>query len=179
MNPLQPLFETQTAFREFIRRRVPSAEIAEDLLQQSLLKAVQQAHTLRRTDSVVPWFYQVLRHAIIDYYRAHAADERKQEALAHELRVLEADHVPSVDHLPPQVCACLNRLLPTLRPAYADLLSRVDLKGESIQSVAQDLQTTPNNVTVRLHRARQALRAKLEEACGVCSKHGCLDCTCS
>jgi RNA polymerase sigma-70 factor (ECF subfamily) len=32
---------------------------------------------------------------------------------------------------------------------------------------------------VRLHRARQALRNNLEQACGVCTKHGCLNCTCS
>jgi RNA polymerase sigma-70 factor (ECF subfamily) len=32
---------------------------------------------------------------------------------------------------------------------------------------------------VRLHRARQALRNSLEQACGVCTKHGCLNRTCS
>lgn len=179
MNQVEQLFEAQAAFRDFIRRRVPSADIADDLLQQSLLKAVEQAHTVRKSESIVPWFYRLLRHAIIDYYRAHAADERKRDAILKELAASDADQVPPVDHMPPEVCSCLNRLLPALRPAYADILQRVDLGGESIQSVAQELKTTPNNLTVRLHRARQALRTSLEEACGVCTKHGCLDCTCA
>lgn len=178
MNQLEPLFEVQATFREFVRRRVPSADIADDLLQQSLLKAVEQVHTVRSTESIVPWFYRLLRHAIIDYYRAHAADERKTEALLKELAATETDHVPPVDHIPLEVCTCLNRLLPALRPSYADILARIDLKGESIQSVAQDLNTT-NNLTVRLHRARQALRTSLEDACGLCTKHGCINCTCS
>ena len=179
MNQLEPLFEAQAAFRDFIKRRVPSADIAEDLLQQSLLKAVEQVHTVRNEDSIVPWFYRLLRHAIIDYYRAHAADERKNESFFTALIATQADREPSLDETPAEVCACLARLLPALRPAYADVLERIDLKGEAIQSVAQDLKTTTNNVTVRLHRARQALRSSLEQACGLCTKHGCLNCTCS
>ena len=35
-----------------------------------------------------------------------------------------------------------------------------------------------NNLNVCLHRARQRLRAELTQSCKVCSKHGCLDCTC-
>ena len=31
---------------------------------------------------------------------------------------------------------------------------------------------------VRLHRARKALRLRLEETCRACADHGCLDCTC-
>jgi RNA polymerase sigma-70 factor (ECF subfamily) len=35
-----------------------------------------------------------------------------------------------------------------------------------------------NNLTADLHRASQRLRAELTQSCRVCSKHGCLDCTC-
>jgi len=77
------------------------------------------------------------------------------------------------------VCACLHRLLPDLRPGYADLLRRMDLGQEEPEAAAKALGITRNNLTVRLHRARQALRAGLEEACGLCSRHGCLNCTCA
>ena len=30
----------------------------------------------------------------------------------------------------------------------------------------------------RVHRARQALKARLKESCGLCAEHGCVDCTC-
>ncbi|SLM45275.1 ECF family RNA polymerase sigma factor (fragment) [Nitrospira sp. ND1] len=44
--------------------------------------------------------------------------------------------------------------------------------------MVQALQVTPNNLTVRLHRARQALRASLEQTCGLCTRQGCFNCTC-
>lgn len=65
-----------------------------------------------------------------------------------------------------------------LRPAYADLIRRIDLEGESPAALAREFNITSNNLTVRLHRARQALRATLEDTCGICTKHGCLNCTC-
>ena len=37
---------------------------------------------------------------------------------------------------------------------------------------------TPNLAMVRLHRARRALRLRLEESCRACAAHGCLDCSC-
>ena len=57
-------------------------------------------------------------------------------------------------------------------------LQRIDLEGESPAVVVQALQVTPNNLTVRLHRARQALRASLEQTCGLCTRQGCFNCTC-
>jgi RNA polymerase sigma-70 factor (ECF subfamily) len=119
-----------------------------------------------------------LRNATVDYYRARAADDRKMEAFIQEFAVTGTDKTPALDELRPTVCACLQRLLPALRPAYANLLNRIDIGGESPASVAKDLGVTPNNLTVRLHRARQALRKGLEESCGICTKHGCLNCTC-
>lgn len=175
---LDQLMLAQEAFKAFVRRRVPTEDIADDLLQHSLIKAIEQVHAIRHEESLVPWFYRVLRHAIIDYYRSHATEQKKHEGFLKELTANGADREPSFAEIPSEVCACLNRLLPGLRPAYAEVLRRVDLQGEPIQAVAQDLNVAANNLTVRLHRARQAMRASLEAACGVCTKHGCLNCTC-
>ena len=115
---------------------------------------------------------------MVDYYRSHAADNRKMDGLLQEMVASEQDQVPALDEVRPIVCACLDSLLEEMRPAYADLIRRIDLEGEAPAAVARDLKLTTNNLTVRLHRARQALRATLEEFCGICSKHGCLNCTC-
>jgi RNA polymerase sigma-70 factor (ECF subfamily) len=175
---LDRLLNSQSELRAFLRRRVSDDAVADDLLQQSLLRAVEQQHTLHNKDSIVAWFYRVLRNAVVDYYRARAVETRKAEGLHQELNARGEQAVPSPDEMTPTVCACLERLLPGIRPAYAELLRRIDLQGESSDSVAKDLQLTKNNLTVRLHRARQALRSALEASCGVCTKHGCLNCTC-
>lgn len=177
-NVLRDLLARESDFRSFVRRRISDEAIADDLLQHSFLRAVQQAHRVEQPEQSVAWFYRILRNAVIDYYRAHAAENKKTESFMQELQASGDDRTPALDDLRPTVCACLNRLLPELRPAYADLLRRVDLQGEDTAAVAKDLGVTLNNLTVRLHRARQALRNSLEQACGVCTKHGCLNCTC-
>jgi len=172
------LLEQESAFRAFLRKRLSDDVVVEDLLQQSLMKAVERYHDLRKSDSAISWFYRILRNTVVDYYRSHAADHRKVDGLLQKMVVSGEDQTPALDELRPTICACLGSLLQSIRPAYADLIRRIDLGGEPPATVAKDLKLTANNLTVRLHRARQALRAALEESCGICTKHGCLNCTC-
>ena len=72
----------------------------------------------------------------------------------------------------------MRRLLPKLKPEYAEIIERVDLREEPLAGVAGALGITPNNAAVRLHRARSGLRKQLERSCGTCATHGCLDCRC-
>ena len=175
---MQRLLAEQSAFRAFLRKRLSDDALVEDLLQHSLVKAVERGHELHNHDSAVSWFYRILRNAVVDYYRSHAADRRMVDGLLDELVTSGEDKMPGLDEVRPTLCACLAPLVTQLRPAYAELIRRIDLEGESPAAVARELKVTSNNLTVRLHRARQALRATLEQTCGICTKHGCLNCTC-
>ena len=175
---LQRLLEHGSAFRAFLRRRVGDEALVDDLLQQSMIRSVQSHHSVRNNESVVAWFYKILRHTLIDYYRSNATEARRNDAFLQELTVSGDDKEPPLDEVKSTVCACLNRLLPKLRSNYAELIRRIDLEEESPKLVAEELKISPSNLTVRLHRARQALRASLEQSCGICSTHGCLNCTC-
>ncbi len=172
------LTENRSLFEAFLRRRVDDDFMVQDLLQQSLVKAIQQQHSLNNEESVVPWFYRILRNTVIDYYRSKASENALRNEFLEEAKVLADDHVPSLDEVKATVCGCLDDAISVLRPGYSDLIRRIDLAGETISVVAKEFQITPNNATVRLHRARQALRQSLEQSCGVCSTHGCLNCTC-
>lgn len=175
---IQRLLENESAFRQFVRRRVDDEAVVEDVLQQSLTRAVERSHTLNDEQSVLAWFYRILRHTVADYYRSHGAEARRNEALLRELTISGSHQEPPLDELQATACTCLHGLLPSLHGNYAELIKRIDLDGESPAEVAKELKITRNNLTVRLHRARQSLRASLEAACGICSRHGCLNCTC-
>lgn len=175
---IQQLLGHESAFRVFLRRRISDETLAEDLLQQSIVRAVQRHHSVRNDDSVVAWFYTIIRHTLIDYYRSKGADARRNEAFLQELTLSGDDTEPPLDEVNATVCTCLYRLLSNLRSNSAELIRRIDLEDESPKRVAEELKISPSNLTVRLHRARQALRARLEQSCGVCSTHGCLNCTC-
>lgn len=175
---MQRLLDNESEFRMFLRRRVGDEAMADDLLQQSMIRAVHSHHSVRNNESVVAWFYKILRHTLIDYYRSKGAEARRNDAFLQELTLSGDDKEPPLDEVKSTVCACLNRLLPKLRSNYAELIRRIDLEEESPKLVAEELKISQSNLTVRLHRARQALRASLEQSCGVCSTHGCLNCTC-
>lgn len=175
---IQRLLEHESALRMFLRRRVGDEAVAEDLLQESIIRAVLSHHSVRNDESVVAWFYKIIRHTLIDYYRSKGAEARRNEAFLQELTVSGDDKEPPFDEVRATVCTCLHRLLPKLRSNYAELIRRIDLENDSPKRVAAELKISQNNLTVRLHRARQALRASLEQSCGVCSTHGCLNCTC-
>ena len=153
--------------------RPGSAELAAELLQDAFVKGVEKGHTLREDESALAWCYRLLRNAVIDRHRRLSAERNALARLAQELSAMPFDA-----DLENEVCTCMNDLVPTLKPEYADILRRVDLAEARLDSVAAELGITANNAGVRLHRARQALRQRLEQMCGMCAQHGCLNCTC-
>lgn len=166
------LVSAHRQFLAFLEARVSSRAVAEELLQAAFVRAVEKGGSIREAESAVAWFYRLLRNALIDHYRRTAGEaraleeERRQSEEGFELELKDA------------ICACMDQLLPALKPEYAEMIRRVDLQETPLSSVAADLAITANNATVRLHRARQALKQSLERSCGTCATHGCLDCTC-
>lgn len=166
------LTDNLTAFHSFAQSRLGDAELAADVVQDALLKALRAEANLEDGDNLVAWFYRILRNTITDLYRKRAGQARALEQFGHEL-----DDGP--DEATRQViCGCLHRLLPTLKPEYAEVVRRVDVEEEESAVVAASLNVTPGNLKVRLHRARQQLRERLVETCRLCATHGCLDCQC-
>lgn len=166
------------AFKAFLAARVGSAADAEDLLQNGLAKAVQHAGDVRDDEKLVAWFYQLLRHSLVDHYRAKDASRRRDDALGTMIAALGDDTAPAAV-FEKQLCQCLGGVVDTLKPLHAELLRRVDLDDEPVQSAARALQISANNASVTLHRARKELRARLEAFCGDCADGACLDCDCA
>jgi len=168
----QLLAENHRRFLEFLRSRVESDTAAEDILQDAYAKCIDKVDEIRDEDSVLAWFYRVLRNAVVDHYRRAGAERNAGAALENET---EASFEPE---LRANVCTCVSAVLPGLKPEYAEIVRAVELGERSIADVATERGLTTNNATVRLHRARAALRRRLVEVCGTCTEHGCLDCTC-
>jgi RNA polymerase sigma-70 factor (ECF subfamily) len=167
------LVENHRQFLAFLTRRVGSRDVAEDILQDAFVRGLARAGQLRDQESVVAWFYRSLRNALIDHWR-------RQDT---ERRIFESDtDTPDAEAADPElmntVCACATALLSTLKPEYAEALRRVDLDDVSVQDFAREKNVTANNASVRLFRARAALRLQVTRSCGTCAEHGCLDCTC-
>ena len=168
------LVENHREFLRFLERRVGSRAVAEDILQEAFIRGLGKADTLRNEQSAVAWFYQLLRNALIDHARRASTAQRAMTAVAAETEEAQ----PPDAELRDAVCKCVGRLAGTLKPEYADALRRVEVDGLSVASFAEEAGITANNASVRLFRARQALKKQLQVSCGTCASHGCLECTC-
>jgi RNA polymerase sigma factor (sigma-70 family) len=161
-------------FLHFVRRRVDSTDTAEDIIQTAYTRAIEQAPALRSEESGVAWFYRILRNAVIDHYRRRSAEDRALERWAHDLAETTPD--PETQEI---VCECVDEVLLTMRPAYSEILRKVDLSETSLDTFAKEMGITTGNAAVRVHRARQTLKKQLTMVCGTCAKHGCINCTCT
>lgn len=172
---LGTLVEHHRRFLNFLSARMPSREIAEDLLQAAFVRGLERGGELRDGESAVTWFYRLLRNALIDFYRHRAAEQRALERQGMETAIsTEVDAA-----LEAAVCECVHGLILTLKDEYAEILRAVEMEGRGVAEVAHEFRIAPGNAAVRLHRARQALKERLKIACGTCTEHGCLDCTCT
>ena len=170
---MDPLLENHRRFLLYLEKRVGDRALAEDILQDAFVRSFDKAQALPDGE-VVPWFYTVLRNAVIDRYRREKVRHEQLEAFARELE--RERHAGSDDDR--EICACVTRLAQTLKPEYADLLQSVDVGGASLKAYAAANGLTENNAAVRAHRARQALKRQVMTSCGVCAEHGCVDCSC-
>jgi RNA polymerase sigma factor (sigma-70 family) len=168
---LAALVASHREFLSFVERRVGDRAVAEEILQDALVKSLDHVGEIR--ESAIGWFYRVLRNAIIDHKRRRAAHERRLEALAVEPQAPGND--PELHNV---VCKCVGKLADTLKPEYASALRRIDVEGTPVKTYADEAGISASNAGVRVFRAREALRKQVARSCGTCAEHGCLDCTC-
>jgi len=173
---LDALLARRDAFLGFLATRLNNNRAdAEDLLQHGFAKALASADTLRDDDRIIPWFYQLLRHVLIDHLRARRATlDREHRWTAESVSLSETERTEAERHL----CACLEPLIATLPPVQTELIRRCELSDQSVSDAAVALGITPNAASVALHRARKTLRAKLVAFCGSCADGACLECDC-
>lgn len=168
------LAESHREFLSFLERRLGDRALAEDVLQDAFVKSLEKGEGVRDDESAVAWFYRLLRNAVIDQYRRDTTKNRALELLAGEMK----DAVEPPPEIAGAICSCIGELAANLKPEYAEAIQRVEVEGVPVQQFAQQAGITANNASVRVFRAREALRKQVHAACRTCAEHGCLDCTC-
>lgn len=168
------LIECRSEFLRYFRRRLACSDDAEDAVQEFSLKVIRAANTLQDDEKIDAWLGRIMRNTLTDQYRRRAARQRAEAGYALEPRESAADPDPAATP-----CTCVHDVLPALRPDYAEIIRRADLDEAPRERIAADLGMTVNNVGVRLHRARRALKTKLEERCMGCCDGAFQSCDCA
>ncbi|MCQ0090399.1 MULTISPECIES: RNA polymerase sigma factor [Rhodobacterales] len=169
------LIEGRNKFLGFLRKRLSSAQDAEDVFQDFCVKVLQSHATIRSGERLDAWMGITLRHTLTDYYRRRATRNRGAEAYANEAKIL----APETEDFDGRACSCVSAAMRKLDPAQAELLTRLDLRDDSRKEIAADLGVSLNALGVRVHRSRAALKTKIAEFCPVCGEGRFMQCDCN
>jgi len=153
----------------FVRRRAPRDVDAEDVVHAALQRALTKHDVLQEVINPEAWLTRITQNALVDELR-----RRRSRAPA-----AEGTELTTCDDAVVRECACVLVQLSQLRPEYASLLQRVVVGGVSVAEAAAERGLTANAASVRLHRARAALREQLRRHCGASSWRSCIDCECA
>lgn len=163
----QKIWETcSTALLSFIQNRVSSPEDGEDILQDVFLKIHMHRDSLKETDKVLNWVYQIARHTIIDYYRKYKIPAVDVRDLADDEDSSLAVSDDAIAEEPERVIASgLGSMVKALPEKYAQALTMVDFKGISQAELAKILGITPSGARARVQRGRAMLKRMLLKCC--------------
>ncbi|MEQ8952620.1 MAG: RNA polymerase sigma factor SigZ, partial [Gammaproteobacteria bacterium] len=145
----------------FVRRRLTDGSAAEDIVQEVLLKAHSQLHSLENPSSLRAWLYQITRNQLIDYYRrlkpTVALPPQLQDQLAPELDTEQER----------ELAACLRPLLGSIPEPYREALQLADFDEMRQRDIAARLGLSLSGAKSRVQRARKLLRQELLACCHV------------
>lgn len=161
-------------FLRLLERRLGRQDLAEDLLQETLARALTKLRDLRDDQAIVAWFMRALQNATIDHVRRGQVADRALTQFAHE-RALEQDATASERD---SACRCVVHLARSLRPQYAEALQRIEVDEVPVVDFAEEQAISKSNAGVRVFRAREALRREVTSFCGSCADQGCNPCNC-
>lgn len=129
---------------------------AEDIVQETMLKAWQHAEAAGTANAPRAWLFTVAHRLVIDRWRNLNA--RPREVSEDQLRYVGV-HDPMDSALSSMV---VREALSGLSKNYKRVIIEVYLHGRSVAETAEVLGIPPGTVKSRMYRAVRALRAALE-----------------
>ncbi len=140
-----------------------NAEEAEDLVQETTLRALRGFDSFRADGPVRAWLLTILRNLFINTYRCRVRTPRHVSLDA----LQNPDPVTPVQAGPERVIfsklenEALNRAIAALPPSYREVLVMSDISGLSYQQISEALDLPIGTVRSRLSRARSRVRRAL------------------
>lgn len=136
---------TQNALFKFCLLLSQNKEVAEDICQETLIKALQGIHKLQNPKTFLGWMYQIARNLFIDFKRSAAHRKTVSEDQAEE-----ASASSDLD-----LMAHVQKTLHQFDPDERFLLLLIELEGYSYKEAGEMAGLSEDAVRSKLHRLRQ------------------------
>lgn len=175
LNPLLWVDDYSDTMYYFALSRVNSAEIAEDLVQDTFFSALKSKDTFKGEATEKTWLYSILKRKIIDYYRKASS---RHERNFSQLTPFESEDTPASwkkDSMPKdwddnndkqfdadEFSKVLRECLNVLPEKYSKVFELKTMRGFETKEVCKEMDISSSNLWVILHRTRIQLRQCLE-----------------
>ena len=144
---------------------------AEDVVQDTYLKAFSSFHQFKPGTNLKAWLYRILTNTFITSYRksqrqpqladgADVEDWQLHRAESHTSTGLRSAEVEALDRMPDGV---VTDALASLSEDFRMAVYLADVEGFSYKEIAEIMGTPIGTVMSRLNRGRAQLRAKLAD----------------
>ncbi len=155
----------------FFLRMAQSESVAEDLSQETFVKINHGLSTFRGEASLSTWVYRIASNTGLDYFRKRSTKQRRTEFSIEEMEY-EGERITDDEYNNPEqttaqieMSACVQNFIADLPIDYRTVLIMHDLLGLKNREIADILLCSLDAVKIRLHRARNMLRAVLNSNC--------------
>jgi RNA polymerase sigma-70 factor (ECF subfamily) len=166
--------QVHDGLRAFVAKRVANEAEVEDILQEVFLRMHRKLDSLKDPRRIVPWLFQITRHAIIDHYRTPA---RRREVPAGLQADLDASHPVPVSPVAEELldagrfraelAGCLRPMIERLPDDYRQAVTLVEMNGLTQQAAARRLGLSVSGMKSRVQRGRRQLKNMLEACCEI------------
>jgi RNA polymerase sigma-70 factor (ECF subfamily) len=152
------------AVLDYLRRYVGDPTVAEDLLQETLIRMGRGYAEFEGRSSVKTWAFSIASRVAADYLR-HPDRQRRLVALDEAEAIPDGE--PGVEDrlVSLEMDACIRRTVDTLPDTYRTALILHDLEGMTAEQVAEVAACSLATAKIRIHRARHRLRDALSQRC--------------
>src|SRR6266581_3878306 len=150
--------EFNIKLKQFIIRRVPDEQSAEDILQDVFVKIHTHIEMLKDGHKLQSWIYQITRNAVYDYYR----DQRITTGITETLALPEEEDEDDVERM---LALSLRGMIDCLPDDYRQALILTEYEGLTQKELASRLGLSFSGAKSRVQRAREKLKQQLLECC--------------
>ena len=144
---------------KFCYFRVSSKEEAEDISAQVFIRAWDHITAGKEVTNTQGFLYRIATNLVIDYYRKNKDKlETSIDDPANPIDVPDSyDFVETIDRR--KAIQDIQQILKKLPDAYREIITLKYINDLSIKEIAEVMDTTENNISVRIHRATDKLKS--------------------